>query len=138
MTDQIGKSVHDAAMKGGEPNPVTTNLKKGLIGNYPMFEYNHDNTPMPGEEHKVGDTLKIDPKAIKAASEKRENEAAEALKEERLKEAKEPKIEGIEANRVAYAKKMEEAAKKDKITPPISAPAAAPAATDEASLAQRR
>ena len=66
----------------------------------------------------------IDKAALKAASDKRANEEETSIKEERLKTAKEPKIEGIEANRVAYTKKMEADAKKDKVEPPITAPKA--------------
>ena len=110
-------------MKGGDPNPITTNTKNGIIGNYPMFNYDHDQTKMPGEVSKVGDTIQISPDALKAANEKRETEQKKQESEDRLKESKEPKVEGIEANRIASLKKMEENQKKDKIDPPTTAPA---------------
>lgn len=117
-------------MKGGDANPITTNLKKGIIGNYPMWNYNHDGIPIPGEENKKnGEVLQVDPKAIKAANEKRETEEKAEISAERLKESKEKVIEGIEANRLAFTKKMEANAKKDKIEPPKTAPPA-PSDTD--------
>jgi hypothetical protein len=112
-------------MNGGDANPITTNLKEGIIGNFPMFNYNHDNIPMPIEENKKnGESLQIDPKAVKEAKEKRETEEKAEISAERLKDSKQPVIEGIEANKLAFTKKMEANAKKDKIEPPITAPPA--------------
>ena len=53
-----------------------------------------------------------------------------------MKESKEPKVEGIEANRIAATKKMEENAKKDKVTPPSTDAKAAPESKADVAAAE--
>ena len=130
VIDQIGASVHDAAMKGGEANPMSR--RDGLIGNYPMFTYPKKQTPDPTAAAAIGNgasvasvteedgpAIKVAKKDVDAAKEKRATEAEAERQAEKEKEKSAPKVEGIEANRLASTKAMEENAKKDKIQPPI-------------------
>jgi len=48
VTDQIGATVHDAAMKGADPNPAI--VRDGPIKNYPMFKYPKTQTPDPAAD----------------------------------------------------------------------------------------
>ena len=142
VIDQIGKTVHDAAMKGADANPAL--VRDGPIKNYPMFTYPKTQTPDPAATEAQANGAALpednapaiveDKKAVAAAKVLRATEATEERAAEKLKESKEPKIEGIEANRVAATKKMETDAKKGKELPPVVAePAAA-----EPSLAQKK
>ena len=143
VTDQIGATVHEAAMAGGDANPMKP--RDGIIGNYPMFSYPKKQTPDPAEAAAVGNGAKlgdsdapaitVEKKAVDAAKEKRASEADAERAAEKLKEAAEPRVEGIEANRIAATKKMEANTKKDKVMPPATTDA--PVTTGDA-LAQRK